>query len=163
MLMAGGLAVVLARQAGVRGRMSFAAVAVVPVVVACVLALPAVRDSFRSLGDQRKAGEALSRDDARVRGGAALGVDVGFLGWAHDRLGPGDTFYLVIGESASAEAVRQWGLYQLAPNLAVDAPRDADWVVLYGGRAGRGYPADKFERAQVYKPGFAIARRQGAS
>jgi hypothetical protein len=161
MLLAGALAVVLARQAGLDGRRSVGAIAAVPVVVSCVVAVPGLHAAFEDLDTQRRNGSVLTADQARVRGGVSMSLDVAFLDWAGVQIGPGETFHLVIGDGVPTESIRHWALYQLAPNLAVERPESADWVVVYGAAPGTGYPAELFERPRRFDGALSIARRRG--
>lgn len=156
-LAAGALVLVLARQAGARGRQALGTVAIVPVAVAGLLALPSLRDATVSLLDQRKANAALTTGQAQLQGGLGLGVDVAFLGWAGGHFAAGETFHLVVGDSADAATVTQWGLFQLAPHLAVEQPSAANWLVFYDASPA-GYPAGMLDDLEVYSPGFAVAR-----
>lgn len=158
-LVAGALVLVLARQTGARGQRAVGAIAIVPVAIAGMLALPNLRDATVSLLDQRKANAALTAEQAQLQGGLGLGVDVAFLGWAGGHFAEGDTFHLVVGDSSKTPTVTQWALFQLAPHLAMEQPTVADWLVFYdAGPAG--YPAKMLDDLDIYSPGFAVARNE---
>lgn len=162
LLAAGALAVAMGRALGLTGRSAFALVAVVPIVVASVVGVPAFRGAVDSLLGQRAGHAPLTADQARVSGGLAQGVDVDFLEWARRRIPPDDTFHLLRPESPNVAAIRQWTLFQLAPRLAVKRAEDADWLVGYDRPAGEGYRARGFERPRRYSPGFFVAGRASA-
>jgi hypothetical protein len=78
----------------------------------------------------------------------------------------------VAGVGVRQAAILQWGLYQLAPNLAVDQSakardlrpgegRRADWIVFYESSPAR--YAGPLGRVFTYAPKFAIARSDLAS
>jgi hypothetical protein len=156
-LVAGALVFVLARQVGARNHQAIGAIAIVPIAIAGLLALPNLRDATVSLLDQRKVNAALTAEQAQLQGGVWLGVDVAFLGWAGAHFGEGDTFHLVVGDSANTPEVQQWALFQLGPHLAVEQPTAADWLVFYDS-SPTGYPAGMLDDLEIYAPGFAVAR-----
>jgi hypothetical protein len=157
-LAAGGLAVLLARQAGLRGRQAAGAVAIVPVVVAAALAFPTLRDATNLLLDQRDADAALSSEQAQLQAGISVNVNVAFLGWAGSHFGEGESFYLVVKPSADTGGyVSQWGPFQLAPHLESESPSTADWLVFYDTSPARYRGADPSD-LDVYSPGFAVVR-----
>jgi len=160
LLVAGALVFLMARQVGVPTRRSFAAVAVVPVVVAGMLIAPNLRNSVDSMRANRAAGKGISDEKARTIAGANAGLDVEFLDWTGDRLADSDTFHIVAGGSQDPGAVDQWATFQLAPNLATDRA-DADWLIFYDHAAPK-RPTDGFGAPDVYAPGFAIVRRTDA-
>lgn len=160
LLVAGALVFLMARQAGAPTRRSFAAVAVVPVVVTGMLIAPNLRNSIDSMRANRAAGKGISDQQARTIGGAGIGLDVEFLDWVSERLGDGDTFHIVAGGSQDPGAVDQWATFQLAPNLATDRAT-ADWLVFYD-RAAPNRPTDGVAAPIVYAPGFEIVRRTDA-
>lgn len=156
-LVAGGLVLLLAWQAGARGRQAAGAVALVPIAVAGMIALPNLRDAAASLLDQRRANVTLTADEAQVEGGVGLGLDVAFIRWAGEHFSKEDTFHLTIGGESDETAVRQWALFQLAPNLEAEEAADADWLIFYdAGPAAGG--AGKPTGLDVYSPHFAVAR-----
>ena len=154
-LAAGGLMLILVRQAGLRGRGAVGAVAVVPVVAACLLAVPLYREQISELLDARKANAALTARDVRLGNGIGISADVAFLAWAKGHLANEETFGLVIENTEDPGSLQQWVLFQLAPHVAVEPPAAGDWVIFYdvnpeeyAGRAG----------LDVYGTGFAISR-----
>lgn len=161
LLVAGALVFLMARQAGVPTRRAFAAVAVIPVVVAGMLIAPNLRNSIDSMRANRAAGKGISDDQARTIAGANAGLDVQFLDWTRERLGDGDTFHVVAGGSQDPGAVDQWATFQLAPNLATDRA-NADWLIFYDHAAPK-RPARGLAAPLVYAPGFEIVRRADAS
>ncbi len=179
---AGALVLLVARQAGADRRRAAGAVAIVPIAVAAVLALPALRDGAATLLDQRQANASLTKEEAQLQPGVSVGVDVAFLEWVKGQLPEDDTFHLVIGAAPGEERVGgvgtrqatilQWSLFQLAPNLAVEqSPKardvrpgeglNADWLVFYESDPAA-YPAGPLGEVSTYAPGFAIARSPGA-
>jgi hypothetical protein len=177
-LAAGALVFLVARQVGVGVQSALCAVAVVPVAVAALVAVPALRDGARTLLDQRKVNAPLTNAEAQLQPGAALGMNVAFLEWVEQQLAEGDTFHMEIGaipeevyvggKGARQDAILQWSLFQLAPHLAVeqsDTGRDlkpgeglgADWLVFYESDPAA-YPAGPLGEVITYEPSFAIAR-----
>jgi len=103
---------------------------------------------------------ALQPGQAATAGGAVADVNVEFVEWARDRLGPGETFYLVPDGPSGDAAAYQWTTYRLLPSLAVDRPELADVLVFYDERPdGADYDRGAFERPRTYEPGYAVARR----
>ena len=155
-LAAGGLVLILVRQAGLRGRDSVGAVAVVPVVAACLLALPIYREQISELLDMRKANAALTTQSVTLGNGEGINADVDFLAWAKGHLSDHETFGFVIKDSEDAGSLEQWALFQMAPYVAVE-PSEADWIVLYDVD-----PAEyaEFGETDIYQPGFAIMRNR---
>jgi hypothetical protein len=162
---AGALVFLLIRQAGLGTRRAFAAVAIVPVVIAGLLAAPALRESTADLLNQREVNAPLTDEQAQLQPGAAAGMNVAFLAWVHAHFFPDDTFQMVVG-SAPGETllegagvreglILQWSLFQLAPNLAVE--EDPDWIVFYES-SPEDDPAVKPGDVITYAPNFAIAR-----
>ena len=177
-LVAGALIFAIARQAGIASKRAVSAVAVIPLVVAALLALPALRDGADSLLDQRKENAGLTGAAAQYQAGLELGIAVPFLEWAGERIPEGDTVHLEIGVipeetyvdgvGVRQAAILQWSLFQLAPRLAVEQSakahdvkpgegRNADWFVFYEAHPGE-FPATRFGPPEVYAPGFMIAR-----
>jgi hypothetical protein len=177
-LSAGFLIFAVARQAGIASKRAVSAVAVVPLVAAGLLALPALRDGAESLLDQRKENAGLTGAAAQYQAGMELGIAVPFLEWVAERIPEGDTFHLEIGVApeetyvagvgARQAAILQWTLFQLAPRLAVEQSakardlkpgegRNADWFVFYEAHPSE-FPDIRFGQPTVYAPGFMIAR-----
>lgn len=180
-LFAGALIVVFVRRLGVEVRRAYGAVALIAVSVATVVAIPTLRQDASSLLHQRSEYAGMSAQEAQVRGGANLGVDVAFLGWVHEHLGEGETFHLEIGKVEGEEefvgtGVTQattfaWATFQLAPNLSVEQSssatdiepgegESADWIVFYGMDPSE-YPG-KLGKIITYEPNFAMARTANA-
>ena len=67
---------------------------------------------------------------------------------------PGETYLEGVGIREGL--VLQWGLFQLAPHLEVEA-QDADWIVFYESSPAD-LPSGDLGRVISYAPGFAIAR-----
>lgn len=172
---AGALVLIVARQVGIRAQRAVGAVALVPVAVAALLAVPTLRDGAVRLLDQRK---LLTAEEAQLQPGTDLGMNVAFLAWVETHFAKEDTFHLEIGRipnevyvagvGVRQAAILQWGLFQLAPHLAVEqspAARDlkagegrkADWLVFYESSPAD-YPAGRLTDVMTYAPGFAIAR-----
>jgi hypothetical protein len=177
-LVAGALIFAIARQAGIASKRAVSAVAVVPLVIAGLLVLPALRDGSDSLLDQRKENAGLTGAAAQYHAGTELGIAVPFLEWVGERIPEGDTFHLEVGVipeetyvdgvGVRQAAILQWSLFQLAPRLAVEQSakahdiksgegQNADWFVFYEAHPGE-FPAIRFGRPAVYAPGFMIAR-----
>lgn len=178
---AGAVVLLIARQAGVRFPRAFGAAALVPVLVAALLAIPALTEASRTLVDERRENANLSSAEAQLKGGADLGIATNFFSWAQEHLGPDDTFHLEIGAipnetyvsgvGVRQAAILQWGLFQLAPNLAIEQSpkardlkpgegRGADWVLFYESD-----PEDfsgPLTDVMTYAPGFSIARSADA-
>lgn len=174
---AGALAVVIARQVGLRFPRAFGVVAAVPVVVAALLAVPSLWEGGRFLRDQRREYANVSAEEAQIKAGADLGIATNFFEWAHTFMKPDETFHLEIGaiptetygEGVDRQtAILQWGLFQLAPNVAFEQSsnpardlkpgegRNADWIVFYEWNPSD-FPAPLGD-VTTYSPGFAIAR-----
>lgn len=154
-LAAGGLVLIAMRRAGLSRKRAVGAVAVVPVIAACLLALPIYREQFSELLDLHRENAKLNARDVRLGNGIGINADVDFLAWAKRRLGEEDTFGFAIENTQEAGSVQQWALFQLAPHVAVEPPSAANWIVFYDVN-----PEDYARLAglSVYKPGFAIAR-----
>ncbi len=178
---AGALVFVVARQLGASFQGAVCAVALVPVTVAALLGVPALRDGGADLLDQRKDNADLTAAEAQLHAGTELGINVAFLTWVKERFGAEDTFHLeigvisdevyVAGVGVRQAAILQWSLFQLAPHLAVEQSdkardlrpgegRDADWIVFYESDPAA-YPVPLAE-VMTYAPSFAIARTSGA-
>jgi hypothetical protein len=179
-LVAGALIFAIARQIGIASKRAVSAVVVIPLAVAGLLALPALRDGADSLVDQRKENAGLSGAAAQFHAGLKLGIAVPFLEWVGERIPEGDTFHLEVGVipdetyvggvGVRQAAILQWSLYQLAPRLAAEQSaqahdvkpgegRNADWFVFYEARPDE-FPAIQFGSPTVYAPGFMIARNE---
>lgn len=177
-LFAGALVFLVARQAGLKPRGAVCAVAIVPIAVAALLALPALRDGVQSFRDSHRDNAPLSAEEAQLKPGSSIGMDVAFLSWVDEQLPEGDTFHLQIGEipeevfvddvGLRQAAILQWSLFQLAPHLAVEQSpkahdlepgegREADWFVFYEVDPA-GYSAVPLGEPITYAPNFAIAR-----
>lgn len=176
-LVAGALLVAIARQLGVGQSRAFGAAALVPVAAAALIAVPALWQGGTTLNAKRHEFAAMSRDEARVQGGISLGLSTQFFDWAHSFMAPDDTFHLEIGAQPDEPkergvgyrqaAILQWGVFQLAPNLAFEQSpkardlrpgegRNADWVVFYEFDP-ESYPVP-LRDLQTYAPNFAIGR-----
>ena len=157
-LVAGGLVLILVRQAGLQGRAAIAAIAVVPVVAASLLALPIYRGQINEFLDAREANAALTTRDVTLGNGIGINADVDFLAWAKSHLSDHETFGFVIRESEDAGSLEQWALFQMAPHVAVE-PSEAEWIVFYDVDSTE---YAKFGEPDIYKPGFAIMRNRHA-
>jgi hypothetical protein len=167
---AGALVILVARQVGAESRHAFGAVALVPMVVAAVLAVPSLRNDAADLLHQREVNSPISDEEARLEPGVAAGMNVGFLAWAREHMAADDTFHMVVGPAPDETylqgvgiregLVLQWGLFQLAPHLEVEA-EDADWIVFYE-TSPADYPPRKLGEVIAYAPDFAIARNEVA-
>lgn len=154
-LAAGGLVLIAMRHAGLRGKRAVGAVAVVPVIAACLLALPIYREQVSELLDLHRENAKLTARDVRLGNGIGIDADVDFLAWAKKRLGDEEKFGFAIENTEEAGSVQQWAFFQLSPHVAVEPPSAANWIVFYDVN-----PEDyaRLDELSVYKPGFAIAR-----
>lgn len=154
-LAAGGLVLIAMRHVGLRGKQAVGAVAVVPVIAACLLALPIYREQLSELLDLHRENPKLTVRDVQYGNGIGIDADVDFLAWAKRRLGDEEKFGFAIENTQEAGSVQQWAFFQLAPHVAVEPPSAANWIVFYDVN-----PEDYARLAglSVYKPGFAIAR-----
>jgi hypothetical protein len=170
-LLAGAILAAAARPLAPSSRVSYAAVALVPIAVATLVALPGVRAASADLLDQFRDSRRVPEREREVRGGIAQRVDVGFLRWVEYQLAPGDTIRMVgpvpkgpvlstAGYREQQTAAYQWSVSELTPHVAVERFEDADWVIVYGRAAAGAYPAGLFEPPREYAPGFTIARRR---
>lgn len=179
-LFAGALIFAAARAAGFGSRWAFAAIALVPLAVAALLAMPALYRGADELLDARAENAPLAAGEAQLRPGAEIGLAVDFLAWVEERLPQGDTFHLVIGSvpdevrvdgvGVRQAAILQWSLFQMAPHLAVEQSekardlepgegRNADWLVFYETDPA-GYRGAPLGDPMTYAPGFAMARSE---
>jgi hypothetical protein len=177
-LVAGALIFLAARGLGFGNQRTVAAVAFFPLAVAGLLAMPALRDGVDELLDERREQAPLTAGEAQLWPGKKIGLAVEFFAWVEERLPEGDTFHLVIGSAPDEvrvdgvgvrqAAILQWGLFQLAPHLAVEqsdkardlAPgegRNADWLVFYESDPAA-YRGASLGDLATYAPGFAMAR-----
>ncbi|HEU5142123.1 MAG TPA: hypothetical protein VFU04_03085 [Solirubrobacterales bacterium] len=175
---AGVLVFLVVRQLGFEGRRALVAVALVPLAVAGLLAVPALRSGTAELLDEREENASLTAGEAQVWPGKKIGLAVEFLGWVEERLPEGDTFHLVIGRAPDEvfvggvgvrqAAILQWGLFQLAPHLAVEQSpkardlqpgegRNADWIVFYDAESAD-HAAVSPAEVLTHAPRFAMAR-----
>lgn len=176
---AGALVFFAARQAGATAPQAWGALALVPVAVAVLVAVPALNADRSILLDRRAENIDLTAGEAQLKTGAEAGISTEFFAWAQERFSEGDTFHLVVGRvpdevhvagvGVRQAAILQWGLYQLAPNLAVEQSpqardvepgegREADWIVFYDSSPAR-YPGPH-GKVITYAPRFAIARNR---
>ena len=179
-LAAGALIFAAARAAGVGSGRAFAAIALVPLAVAALLAMPALYSGADELLEARAENAPLSGGEAQLQPGVKVGLAVDFLAWVKERLPQGDTFHVVIGSVPDEErvdgvgvrqaAILQWSLFQLAPHLAVEQSekardlepgegRDADWLVFYEVDPA-GYRGTPLGDPMTYAPNFAMARSE---
>jgi hypothetical protein len=174
---AGALVFVIARQTGISSRRAFGAIALVPVSVAVLLAMPALNDGRAELSNERRENDSLTAEEAQVITGHETGISTEFFSWVGEHLAGDDTFHLEVGRipdevfvkgvGVRQAAILQWGLYQLAPNLAFEQSpkardlkpgegRHADWLVFYESSPAK-YPGP-LGKVITYAPDFAIAR-----
>ncbi len=175
---AGALALVVARKAGLSPRRAIGAIAIVPIAIASLLAIPNLSDDAASLLDSREEYATLTSAEAQVEPGVTLGINAAFLAWVEEQLAAEDTFHetigvipeelYVAGVGVRQAAILQWSLFQLAPHLAVeqsdmardlqpDEGRRADWIVFYESDPAV-YPGVPLSEVRTYAPGFAIGR-----
>jgi hypothetical protein len=139
-------------------------VAAVVVTGAVVLLAGYAWKVCRSFRASAAADAALTEGAALVAGGA--GTNVGFLSWAHRQIESGhmaSTFWLTPSAARENSMIYQWSSYQLLPARAVDSPRQANWVLLYGvtPSAAR-YDRGAFGRLLVFSSDYALAERTHA-
>jgi hypothetical protein len=168
---AGALVFVVARQLGIETRRAFGAVALVPLSVAALLAAPALHDAAADLLHQRKVNAPLSDAEAQLAPGVAAGMNVAFLAWVKDQMAGEETFHMEVGIAPGESVLEgvgereglilQWGLFQLAPHLEVEADQ-ADWIVFYESDPTE-HAEGSLGEVMTYAPGFAIARNKRAS
>lgn len=180
-LAAGALVLVIARQFVPTVQGGVGAVVLVPLIVAALVATPALEEAAKTLLDQRRENSPLTAEEARLKPGSSIGMNVAFFAWAQSHFAEDDTFHMEIGRipdevyvgdvGVRQAAILQWGLFQLAPHLAVEQSplardvragegRRADWIVFYE-KDPRDYPAGLTD-VITYAPEFAIARSRHA-
>ena len=159
-LLAGGIVFLLVRSAGLSRSQAVGAIAVVPIVVACLMTVQWSRIAVVVLDKRHDASVGTDAAEARIAGGLSIGMNVEFLSWVERRLGPGDTFHLLTDNDPNRLTIEQWVLFQLAPHVALHEPEPADWLILYEKSPRSDYPRHLFERPSAYAKGFALARRR---
>lgn len=176
-LFAGALVVLLAKQVSLSLRGAVGVVAVVPIAVAGVVAVPTLYNGGKTLREEHRVDAPLTDQEAQLQPGVVLGMNVGFLSWVDEQLPEGDSIHLEIGQipdevfvadvGVRQAAILQWSLFQLAPHLAVEQSpkardlkpgegRNADWLVFY--EFDPGLYQGPIEEPITYAPGFAVAR-----
>jgi hypothetical protein len=106
----------------------------------------------------------LSPQQVASYGGSVVGtVDIGFTEWLRRQIPAGSTFYLA-QTSPPDDGRYQWITYRLLPDLAVDNPARAAWIVFYDvdPRGGR-YAGVAVEGYRGYKAHRGLARVRNAS
>jgi hypothetical protein len=160
-LVAGLLVFAIARGMGLTRRSATASIAVVSVTLATFLSLPGLHDAIATMLEQRRANATLSQEEGRLEPGVFAGVNDEFVSWAKERIEPGETFELLLGEQIEPDVASldsQWILFRLAPNLGVARPTRSDWVVFYEVPPSQYRVRHFYKEVQVFEPGFAIAR-----
>jgi hypothetical protein len=137
-------------------------VALCLVGAATVVRLPRTADELR---DDRRYAAPLPRRAVEAAGAnrqPGLEIDAGFFEWAAQRL-PGRASFFVVTQPRHRPSY-QWGTLRLLPRLATTDAGRASWLVFYD-RDPRAPGAPRFDPRTlvVYRPGFALARRQDAS
>jgi hypothetical protein len=144
-------------------RLDRRAVALVAGVVATLLFWANVGGDGKHFADERADLAGASQFDATVAIGRADGQNVRFLGWANDRMGPGDTFAILpadLSRRVDRFIPYGWSTFQLSPHRSV-AQSDADWLVFYGVSPDMAtYDRSRFEAPLRYGRLYAIARRR---
>lgn len=151
----------LARNLGLTRRRATASIVVVSITVAAFLSLPGLHNAIATMLEQRRANAGLSQEEGRLESGVFAGVNDAFVTWTKERLQPGETFELLLGEALDPDAAAldsQWILFRLAPNLGVARPTRPDWVVFYDVPTSQYHAASFYKEVQVFEPGYAIAR-----
>jgi hypothetical protein len=152
---AGLLAAVGGRGLGPR---SYAlAAALVPVGAACVLLGGSLWPTTRNMLAERARQAAIPPAEAELAPGKSANAKVDFVEWARQRIPPGEKIYVFAGDSEGY----QWTTFRLLPDLAVDRPEDADWLVFYDQEPDESgdYDPSQFEAPEEFEDGFAVARR----
>lgn len=118
----------------------------------------------RTFTDARTSWSRLSPDQVATYGGkAAATVDVGFTEWLRGQIPEGSTFYLAQA-SPPDTGQYQWITYRLLPDLAVDDPDRADWIIFYDVDPRRGrYAGVAVEGYRSYAPHRGVARVRRAT
>ena len=118
----------------------------------------------RTLADERTSWSQLSPAQVATYGGTvAATVDVGFTEWLRGQIPEDSTFYLA-QTSPRDEGQYQWITYRLLPDLAVDNPAHADWIVFYDVDPRRGqYAGVAVEGYRGYAAHRGVARVRSAS
>lgn len=141
------------------GRRSFArAAAVVPAALACTLLGTGLWPTVRNIVAEGARQAALPAEEAQSAPGRSADVEIDFVDWAKQRVGPDQTFYVLGGERGL-----QWTTFRLLPALAVDQPEDAEWLVFYDREPEEAdeYDPARFQAPEVFDEGFAVAHRRG--
>ncbi len=121
-------ALVRAAFAGGRSPSWGRSVAVAAVAVVVVAGLGDAGGALDHMKSRRAKWAPVPTEQVLVAQSAEYGIDPAFLDFAKGHLGRGDTFWV----SRNADGnVRSWLNYRLAPNLAEDSMREADWLVYW--------------------------------
>lgn len=145
---------------GVRGRLGYGCVILVAGVMSWAVG-SRLWGQVQSLADRQESGSSLSKADAAVAGGSALGLNTDFLKWAKDQISPNERFYVVPSGRVDDTAVYQWTTYQLFPRAAVASRDEADVLVFYNLEPVQSSrDRAEFERPEIFLPAFAVAHRR---
>jgi hypothetical protein len=140
-----------------RGLPFGAAVALVTVAVCTALALGGVWAADQGFVQAHDSYAKIPRAAAEAAGGPAAGADVAFTDWLGTALPPNASFHFVT-PTPRDQATYQWATYRLAPRLAVDDPKKADWFVFDGvSFTAAGYQRSQFGRVVTLKKDFFVA------
>jgi hypothetical protein len=118
----------------------------------------------QAFSTDRKTWSQLPPGQAATYGGSVIGtVDVGFTEWLRGQIPEGSTFYLA-QTSPHDDGQYQWITYRLMPDLAVDDPAHADWIVFYDVDPRRGHYNDvAIEEYRSYAAHRGVARVRNAA
>jgi hypothetical protein len=118
----------------------------------------------QAFSTDHKAWSQLSPEQAAINGGSLVGtVDVGFTEWLRQQIPEGSTVY--VAQTSPPDAGQyQWITYRLMPDLAVENPKRADWIVFYDVDLRRGhYAGVAVEGYRSYASHRGVARVRNAS
>jgi hypothetical protein len=118
----------------------------------------------QAFSTDRKAWSQLSPGQLATYGGSLTGtVDVGFAEWLRGQIPEGSRIYLAQTPAHDAGQY-QWITYRLMPDLAVDNPAHADWIVFYDVDPRRGHYAGlALEGYRSYAAHRGVARVRNAT
>lgn len=161
-LLAAGGAVAALVAGGVTRRAFAKGVVVAVAAVAAALLGNGLWSTARGFVKDRDQASRLTPQQAADAGGAALGLNLSFIGWAYERLRPGDSFYMMPAGSGIDPATYQWVSYKLLPHLHTATPEKADVLVFYNDDPSKDakYDRRRFGPPTQFAKGFAIARRR---
>ena len=118
---------------------------------------------IQSLREKARAAEGVSEVNARVAGGAALGLNTAFLDWVNRRVPSDAHFYFYPGGPGGDPASYQWMTYQLTPRISADHPSEADWLVFVNVNPNEtDYDRAGFDEPVRFADKFYLAKRRAS-